>query len=175
MIKGKGRYQDNQRLEMQSHILLLQYQNTNWYLGIRSVKLSKCLNWSHCRGVKTNWYHCIRSANKLISQYQICCSRVGLNLCCKVIINRDSDGPPEVVEEEDVLNVQLAEEPAVVLRPELHVWVSGEERLPGQLSLLRVRLNLDDGPGEDEVSAPRVLLVVVVLLAVVALGWQGEE
>ena len=29
MIKGKGRYQDNQRLEMQSHILLLQYQNTN--------------------------------------------------------------------------------------------------------------------------------------------------
>ena len=53
--------------------------------------------------------------------------------------------------------------------------MSGEERLPGQLSLLRVRLYLDDGPGEDEVGAPRVLLVVVVLLAVVALGWQGEE
>ena len=124
--------------------------------------------------------------DKLISLYQICkqiditvsdllCSRVGLNLRRKVIINRDSDGPPEVVEEEDVLNVQLAEEPAVVLRPELHVWVSGEERLPGQLSLLRVRLYLDYGSGEDEVSAPRVLLVVVVLLAVVALGWQGEE
>ena len=63
----------------------------------------------------------------------------------------------------------------MVLRPELHVWVSGEERLPGQLSLLRVRLYLDHSPGEDEVSAPRVLLVVVVLLAVVALGWQGEE
>ena len=107
--------------------------------------------------------------------------RVGLNLCSKVLINWDIDGPSEVVEEEDVLNVQLAEEPAVILRPELHVWVSGEERLPGQLALLGVLLYLDHGAGEDEVGTPRVLLVVVVLLAVVALvsyqgeSWTGEE
>ena len=107
--------------------------------------------------------------------------RVGLNLCSKVLINWDIDGPSEVVEEEDVLNVQLAEEPAVILWPELHVWVSGEERLPGQLALLGVLLYLDHGAGEDEVGTPRVLLVVVVLLAVVALvsyqgeSWTGEE
>ena len=107
--------------------------------------------------------------------------RVDLNLCCEVLVNWDIDGPPEVVEEENVLNVQLAEEPAVILRPELHVWVSGEERLPGQLALLGVLLYLDHGAGEDEVGTPRVLLVVVVLLAVVALvsyqgeSWTGEE
>ena len=53
--------------------------------------------------------------------------------------------------------------------------MTGEESLSGQLTLLRVRVDLDDGPGEDEVSTARVLLVVVVLLAVLALRVASVE
>merc|ERR1719397_470680 len=45
----------------------------------------------------------------------------------------------------------------------------GKERLPGDQTLLRVGVNLHNDAGEDEVSTPGVLLVIVVLLAVVAL------
>ena len=63
----------------------------------------------------------------------------------------------------------------MILRPELHVWMPREERLSRHLSLLGVLLDLEDGAGEDEVSAARVLLVVVVLLAVVALRGGVDE
>ena len=76
------------------------------------------------------------------------------NLSGEIIIDGDGDCATEVVEEEDVLDVQLAEKPAVVLRPVFHVGMPGEESLPGHHSLLRVGINLHDGAGEDDMSAP---------------------
>ena len=56
-----------------------------------------------------------------------------------VLLQGDSDGATIPVEEEDVLNVKFAEEPSVILWPELHVRVAREQSLSGNKALVRVR------------------------------------
>ena len=63
----------------------------------------------------------------------------------------------------------------MVVWPELHGGVPGEESLPGLGGLLGVLVYNDDCAGEDEVSTARVLLVIVVLLAVLALSVASVE
>ena len=59
-----------------------------------------------------------------------------LQLDCEVVLHQDGLGPPEVVEEEDVGDVELAEEEAVVRGPELHAGVPREQGSPCHRHLL---------------------------------------
>ena len=59
-----------------------------------------------------------------------------LQLDCEVVLHQDGLGAPEVVEEEDVGDVQLAEEEAVVRRPQLHAGVPREQGSPRHRHLL---------------------------------------
>ena len=142
--------------------------------------------------------------NKLIELHQICLLdsdlkllvRVWIGWCLesdrKVLLDRNSDGPPVPVEQEDVLDVELGEEKSVILRPALHVRMTGKERLSGNGGLLRIRIltwykhhldissccfcicctltYLDHVPCEDDVSTPGVLIVPSLLPAVAGLG-----
>ena len=59
-----------------------------------------------------------------------------LQLDCEVVRHRDGLGPAEVVEEEDVGDVELAEEEAVVRGPQPHAGVPREQRRPRHRLLL---------------------------------------
>ena len=87
----------------------------------------------------------------------------------KVFFDRNGDGASKVVQDENVLDVNLGKEPVMARRPVRHDGVSGEERVPGEHSLLGLRLQLQELPGEDDVGAPGVLGVKVHFLAVTAL------
>ena len=87
----------------------------------------------------------------------------------KVILDRDRNGAPEPVQDEDVLNINLGKEPVMTCGPVRHDRVTGEESVPGELLLLRLGLKLDELPGEDHVGAAGVLRVVVHLCAITTL------
>ena len=91
-------------------------------------------------------------------------------LFCKILLGWDRLGAAIEVQEEDVDNVKLAEEPSVTLGPVHHVWMSLEERLPGDVALLGLRVNGDHAPGEDEVTTPGVLVIKPLVTALAALG-----
>ena len=93
----------------------------------------------------------------------------------EVFLDRNSDCSSEIVQYEDVLDVQLGKEPVMALRPVRHDGMSGEQSFLGELALAGGRVQLDEVAGEDDVSTARVLLVVVVLLAVLALSVASVE
>ena len=97
-------------------------------------------------------------------------SHIRVNFSVEVILQGHSNGPTEEVEDDDVGDVELGKEPAVVLRPIWHHRVSRKEGFLGELGLVGALGHLDHAAGEDDVGAPGVHWVVVLLSAVVALG-----
>ena len=93
-----------------------------------------------------------------------------LDLSTEVVLDRNSDGSPEEVEDDDVLDVELGKEPVMPRWPVRHDGMSGEESGLGKLGLAGGGVQLDELSGEDDVGTARVLGVVVHLPAVAGLG-----
>ena len=95
---------------------------------------------------------------------------IRINCGVEVFIEGNCDGATKEVKDNDVGDVELGEEPPVVLGPVWHDRVPREECSFGELSLFRVLGNGHHVAREDDVGTPGVHWVVVLLSAVVALN-----
>ena len=98
-------------------------------------------------------------------------ARLHVRIDCgiEVFIERNCDGATKEVKDNDVGDVELGEEPPVVLGPVWHDRMPREESSFGKFSLLGVLGYGHHVACEDDVGTPGVHWVVVLLSAVVAL------
>ena len=102
---------------------------------------------------------------------------VRIHCCIEVFLQWNSDGATEEVKDDDVGDVELGEEPSVVLGPVRHDRMPREQRSFGKFSLCGVLGYGHHAASEDDVGTPRIHWVVVLLSAVVALknkSWAGQ-
>ena len=98
---------------------------------------------------------------------------VRIHCSIKVILQRNCDGTTKEIEDDDVGDVQLGEEPPMVLGPVGHDRVPREQGPFGEFPLLRVLGHRHHVASEDDVGTSRVHWVIVLLGAVVPLKKKG--